>query len=241
MAFNFKGRSYNRITWLLDAGHGENTKGKRSPVWDDGTQLLEWSFNRTLANKAQNIAKGDRDTFHRKPDDVTIVLLVHESEDISLSERAKRANVYQKNHPTELCIFLSVHGDAYTSDTAHGTTIFTSPGYTPTDNIATVFMGGMQREVESPNKRTRDAAIIKTKAPSDPFSLLKPHTWRFRGAKDAKFSVLMRTTMPAMLLETGFYTNYIECKYMMSAKGQGQIARAMVEGMKVVQLHLQTP
>lgn len=26
---------------LLDNGHGEDTKGKRSPVWKDGSQLLE--------------------------------------------------------------------------------------------------------------------------------------------------------------------------------------------------------
>lgn len=26
---------------VLDNGHGNNTPGKRSPVWDDGTQLYE--------------------------------------------------------------------------------------------------------------------------------------------------------------------------------------------------------
>ena len=34
------------ITIILDAGHGKETPGKRSP---DGT-LLEWEFNRKLSN-----------------------------------------------------------------------------------------------------------------------------------------------------------------------------------------------
>ena len=34
------------ITILLDNGHGCDTPGKRSPVWPDGRQLLEWEFNR---------------------------------------------------------------------------------------------------------------------------------------------------------------------------------------------------
>ena len=37
--------------------------------------------------------------------------------------------------------------------------------------------------------------------------------------------------MPAILLETGFYTNRIECKYMMGTKGQQQIADTIFDGM----------
>ena len=33
---------------LLDNGHGCDTPGKRSPVWPDGRQLLEWEFNRDI-------------------------------------------------------------------------------------------------------------------------------------------------------------------------------------------------
>ena len=33
---------------ILDNGHGEETAGKRSPVWGDGSQLFEWEFNRDI-------------------------------------------------------------------------------------------------------------------------------------------------------------------------------------------------
>ena len=36
---------------ILDAGHGYNTKGKRSPVWSDGSQLFEWEFNRDVVKR----------------------------------------------------------------------------------------------------------------------------------------------------------------------------------------------
>ena len=34
---------------LLDNGHGENTPGKRSPKWSDGSQLFEWEYAREIA------------------------------------------------------------------------------------------------------------------------------------------------------------------------------------------------
>ena len=45
---------------LIDNGHGENTPGKRSPKWADGSQLFEWQYAREVANAVYNqlIAKG---------------------------------------------------------------------------------------------------------------------------------------------------------------------------------------
>ena len=39
---------------LLDNGHGENTAGKRSPKWKDGTQLFEWEYAREIAQRVEN-------------------------------------------------------------------------------------------------------------------------------------------------------------------------------------------
>ena len=41
----------SRSLVILDAGHGVDTPGKRSPVWKDGTQLFEWEFNRSIVNR----------------------------------------------------------------------------------------------------------------------------------------------------------------------------------------------
>ena len=39
---------------LLDNGHGENTPGKRSPKWSDGSQLFEWEYAREIAKGVYN-------------------------------------------------------------------------------------------------------------------------------------------------------------------------------------------
>ena len=38
---------------ILDPGHGFDTPGKRSPVWSDGTQLLEWEFSRDVVRRIE--------------------------------------------------------------------------------------------------------------------------------------------------------------------------------------------
>ena len=62
---------------LLDNGHGENTPGKRSPKWSDGSQLFEWEYAREIAKGVYNqlrakgidaelLVKKYRRTFGRK-------------------------------------------------------------------------------------------------------------------------------------------------------------------------------
>ena len=61
---------------LLDNGHGENTPGKRSPVWPDGTQLYEYEFNRDIARRVHNALRGRG---------VDCELLVRENVDVPVS------------------------------------------------------------------------------------------------------------------------------------------------------------
>ena len=39
------------LTVILDAGHGKETPGKRSPKLDNGNRLFEWKFTREVCNK----------------------------------------------------------------------------------------------------------------------------------------------------------------------------------------------
>ncbi len=42
---------------ILDAGHGVDCAGKRSPIWGDGSQLLEWEFNRDIVRRIAAMLK----------------------------------------------------------------------------------------------------------------------------------------------------------------------------------------
>ena len=69
---------------ILDAGHGVDCAGKRSPIWGDGSQLLEWEFNRDIVRRIAAMLKAEGIKFE---------ILVPEDNDVSLSERCRRANV----------------------------------------------------------------------------------------------------------------------------------------------------
>ncbi len=112
------------ITILLDNGHGNDTPGKRSPIWPDGSQLLEWQFNRDIVTRTA--------TMLRKTG-VTVERLVPESQDIALSERCRRANAFARRGD---CLLISVHANA---GGGSGGEIFTYPGARQSGVYAGVF------------------------------------------------------------------------------------------------------
>lgn len=109
---------------LLDNGHGWNTKGKRSPVWNDGTQLFEWKFNRILVKEIK-----------RRLDNLGIesIILVPEDYDISLRERCNRANAIYRDRKD--AILISIHANA---GGGTGWEAWTSIGETRSDYYARV-------------------------------------------------------------------------------------------------------
>lgn len=111
---------------LLDAGHGADTPGKRSPVWADGTQFLEWEFTRDIVLR---IAKHLPFGAYR--------LLVPEAWDVPLKERCRRANA------EEDCFVLSIHANA---GGGTGYEVWTSRGKTKSDEYASVLFEEMQKE-----------------------------------------------------------------------------------------------
>ena len=131
---------------LLDNGHGCNTPGKRSPVWEDGTQLFEYEFNRDLVKR---IIRGCGDS-------VRCVEIVPEIEDISLAERCKRANLCQRIHGD--CLFISIHANA---GGGTGFEIFTSKGTTRADFFATELIVQLENDF-------RDIRMRKDFSDGDP-------------------------------------------------------------------------
>ena len=98
----------SKYLYILDNGHGNDTKGKRSPIWVDGSQLLEYEFNRNIVKYL---------SFMLKQHKIDCEILVPEIEDISLKERCIRANHY---HTQQNSILISIHGNAFTDEKING-------------------------------------------------------------------------------------------------------------------------
>lgn len=79
---------------MLDAGHGYNTPGKRSP---DG--MREYEFNRVVAQYAKQLLENH--------ENVTVYFAHSETKDISLQERTSKANRLNVD------CYVSIHANAY--------------------------------------------------------------------------------------------------------------------------------
>lgn len=130
---------------LLDPGHGENTPGKRSPIWPDGSQLREWEFNRDIARRIYStlLAQG-----------VDVELLVKEDIDVPLTERVRRANEITKKTGKKNCLLISIHANA---GGGTGWEAYTSVGQTLSDKYATVFYNIAQASFTGQKLRTDHA------------------------------------------------------------------------------------
>lgn len=188
---------------ILDNGHGKETAGKRSPVWSDGSQLFEWEFNRDIVRRIVEKLEADGIPYR---------VLVPEETDISLTERARRANEIAKENNGKAYV-LSIHANA---GGGTGWEVYTSPGQTPSDAIATVFFEEAGRE-------------------------LVPDGWRMRSDysdsdpdKEANFAILTKTTCPAILTENFFMDTEKDCRFIMSEDGRERIANMHVAAIKRV-------
>lgn len=183
---------------LLVAGHGGMvngkyvTPGKRSPVWPDGRQYFEGVGNREIVCKLHNLCVANG---------IDSVVLVPENEDISLGERVRRADaIYTKRKDS---ILVEIHSNAFSDPKANGFCVFTSKGYTKSDEHAKVITDAWV-------KNMLDV--------------------RNRGLQEENFYCIKNTKCPAILIETMFHTNEYECKILLDE--QDRIVHALFEGLK---------
>ncbi len=113
--------------------------------------------------------------------------------DVSLDTRCRRANVYHRDYS---CLYLSIHHNAGRGE---GFEIYTSIGDTLADPIAEV------------------AANIFLKM--FPKRIFRPNRVQGKLAKEARFRVLHKTLMPAVLTEFGFMDTFVDRVYISSDKG----------------------
>lgn len=86
-----------KVKICIDAGHGSNTAGKRSP---DGS-LREYEFNRDVANRIKNILVAHG---------VEVILTCGDDYDIPLQQRCDIANQLKADY------FVSIHANAFGTD-----------------------------------------------------------------------------------------------------------------------------
>ena len=150
-----------------------------------------------------------------KANNIDAVNLVDTEDDVPLSYRTDKANSIAKSSDKP-CIYVSIHANGFSDESANGWEVYTSPGETKSDGIATILFEKAVREFKGEYMR-------QSTADGDP-------------DKEAKFTVLMDTTMPAILSENFFMTNYDNChKYLMTEEGRDRIAKIHFEMIQQVE------
>ena len=195
----------SKYFWLLDPGHGGiindvyQTKGKRSPIWDDGSQLFEGEFTRDIVKRIQN--KLNKHNIDNKN-------IINSEKDISLKKRVGIANSLQRKHKN--CIYVSVHANAYKKNHGKGWEVWTSRGETKSDYYAPFFFEAMKEtfpEYKTWRVDTSDGDVDK----------------------ESNFYVLKNTSLPALLTENFFMTYYDDYLIISSEEGREKIADAHVK------------
>jgi N-acetylmuramoyl-L-alanine amidase len=181
---------------ILDNGHGVDTPGKRSPVWSDGTQLLEWRWNRDIVNILQALLYVAGIPYN---------ILVPEEWDVSLEERCQRANKIHAENANKDTYLISIHANAYKPNKAEGWEVWTSVGDTKADPFAQLLF--------------EEASMML------PFTKRKDMT-DGDADKEKDFTILYATDCPAVLTENGFMDNEKDCRFMLNETGKVRIAQA---------------
>ena len=181
---------------ILDNGHGCNTPGKRSPIWEDGSYVLEWKYTRAIVSKIAEELKAL---------DIPCHILVPEDNDIPLRMRVQRTNKIAARNGISQTLLVSVHlNAAQENNTASGWEIHTSPGETKSDEYARVFWNTAKE-------------ILGDRFPMrGDFEDGNPD-------RDSSFAIIRDTAWPAILTENLFMNSEKDCRFLMSEEGEKAI------------------
>lgn len=197
-----------RFLWCLDNGHGKQTKGKRSPVFDDGeTQFLEYKFNRDIvARIIKQLDAAGVQYYNVVPEVDT---------DNFLEGRVNRANSKKSDLPK---LFVSVHANA-------------APAKSSRD-WAAASIKGIETWFYHNSKRGQKLASIFQKHLIDETGFKNR---RLKSRPNSQFYVLRKTRMTAVLTENGFYNNKEEAAELMKDEVRQKIADAHVKAILEVE------
>ncbi len=187
---------------LIDNGHGENTKGKRSP---DGL-FREYAYAREIADSIVRVLKAKGYDAER---------IVHETVDVPLSERARRVNEicgkFGKNNVILVSIHCNASGNGSQWMNARGWSAYTSKGNTKADALASCLYASAAEHFPAGIKIRSDW--------SD-----KDPDW------EENFYILQKTKCPAVLTENFFMDSKEDIEFLNSPDGRKAIVALHVDG-----------
>jgi N-acetylmuramoyl-L-alanine amidase len=228
----YPSREFKVDVVVIDAGHGGH---------DDGTH------GKLLKEKdvALKIALKVGAYIEKNFPDVKVIYTRKDDTYIALDERAEIAN---RNHAD---LFICIHANANPNTKAFGTETFVMGLHKDENNLAiaqrensVILMDENYTERYEGFDNSPESYILFTltqsafqesslKFASRVESQFKSKVGRTsRGVKQAGFVVLWRTTMPSVLIETGFLTNSTEEKFLAGGEGQDLIASGIYRAFK---------
>lgn len=236
-----KSRAVTRI--VIDAGHGGKDPGNL------GTGRYKITEKTVALNVARKVGGYISEAFP----DVEVLYTRSDDTFIPLHERTKFANTKGAD------LFLSIHCDAFTKESAHG--------------AGSYVMGPAKTEANLRAARRENSAILLEDNrdenygdfdPNSPEGLIElslrqnthiHQSLKFakhvqdqfrtrvgrtdRGVRQAPYWVISFTTMPSVLVELGFLTNKEEEDFLISEQGQDYLASAVYRAFKVYKTELE--
>lgn len=123
------------MIWIIDNGHGPLQAGKRSPRHTDGTQLLEYEFNRGIAVHLLKLLREAGIPCHELvPDYMKLGAAL-----TTRVTRAKAVAARSQHKPILVSIHGNAHGDGNTWTNANGIEVFYNKSAAADPRLANTF------------------------------------------------------------------------------------------------------
>lgn len=214
---------------VLDAGHGGKDPGNK------GNGFIEKDIALNIVLEAGKILEKNKN--------IQVVYTRKTDVFVGLNDRANIAN------RADADLFVSVHCNAAANKQAYGTETFVLGLHKSEENFEVakkenqvIFLEENHEEIYSGFDPNSPESLIGLVILQEEYlqqsievaSYIQDNfthqlNRRNRSVKQAGFWVLLKTSMPSVLIEVGFLTNWNEGKYLNSGRGQSDMAKAIAE------------
>ena len=173
---------------ILDAGHAKNTPGKNNAK----ENFYEWEFNNDMQYKIKARCEDlGIKVFLTNPNPSIV-------SDIALTTSAATANDFWLRNSKPKTIFISLHANAFSSESARGTETYIAKYASSTSkNFAKVLNDEVVKVMKSLDSTAKD-----------------------RGGKCKDWTVIQKASMPSVLLEYAFYSNLDDLKILKNNRSE---------------------